>query len=120
MGIFDISRKLISAFVIFAKHCYFERMNSADILSKLKGDETVKSLGVETLRLFGSVARGTAGDDSDLDFLVRFNGVPTFDRFMDLKLYLEHKLGKKVDLVTEDALRIEMRKSVEKEALLVA
>lgn len=95
-------------------------MNSADILLKLKDDETLKSLGVESLLLFGSAARNAARIDSDVDFLVRFNGTPTFDRFMDLKLHLEDKLGAKVDLVTEDALRPQMRQSVEQDALLVA
>jgi uncharacterized protein len=95
-------------------------MNSAQIISKLKGDEVLKTLGVVSLKLFGSMARNTARQDSDADFLVRFSGSPTFDRFMDLKLHLEDVLGIKVDLVTEDALRPQMRQSVEKDALIVA
>lgn len=95
-------------------------MNSSDIIAKLKDDATLKALGVQSLKLFGSAARNTARQDSDADFLVRFTGTPTFDRFMDLKFHLEDVLGVKVDLVTEDALRPEMRQSVEKEALLVA
>lgn len=55
-----------------------------------------------------------------MDFLVRFSGAPTFDRFMDLKFRLENVLGVKVDLVTEDALRPEMRQSVELDAVPVA
>jgi uncharacterized protein len=95
-------------------------MNSAQIISKLKGDEVLKTLGVVSSKLFGSMARNTARQDSDADFLVRFSGSPTFDRFMDLKLHLEDVLGIKVDLVTEDALRPQMRQSVEKDALIVA
>ncbi len=95
-------------------------MNSSDIISKLKSDARLTTLGVESLKLFGSAARNTSRAGSDADFLVRFSGTPTFDRFMDLKFHLEDVLGVSVDLVTEDALRPEMRQSVEKDALLVA
>jgi uncharacterized protein len=55
-----------------------------------------------------------------VDFLVRFEGAATYDRFMDLKLHLETVLGVPVDLVTEDALRPEMRQAMTRDALLVA
>ena len=90
------------------------------ILAKLKNDPALQGLGVASLKLFGSAARNTARPDSDADFLVRFAGKPTFDRFMDLKLHLESVLEMKVDLVTEDALRPEMRHEVDRDALLVA
>ena len=95
-------------------------MNSAQILASLKNDAALARYGVASLRLFGSAARDAAVKGSVVDFLVRFSGAATFDRYMDLKLYLEQALGVTVDLVTEDALRPEMRRAVEKEALLVA
>ena len=95
-------------------------MNSALILSKLKNDAALARLGVASLRLFGSAARNVAGAGSDVDFLVRFEGAATYDRYMDLKLHLEEALGIPVDLVTEDALRPEMRHAIERDALLVA
>jgi uncharacterized protein len=96
-------------------------MNSAHILAKLRTDrDALNNLGVASLKLFGSAARDAAGADSDADFLVRFNGAPSYDRFMDLKFHLEDALGMRIDLVTEDALRPEMRQSVERDALLVA
>jgi uncharacterized protein len=96
-------------------------MNSAHIIAKLNADrDALKNLGVTSLKLFGSAARDAAGPDSDADFLVRFNGAPSYDRFMDLKFHLEDALGMRIDLVTEDALRPEMRRSVERDALLVA
>jgi hypothetical protein len=51
---------------------------------------------------------------------VRFEGRATFDRYMDLKLFLEDLLGCRVDLVTEHALRKEVRAQVEQELLRVA
>jgi uncharacterized protein len=95
-------------------------MNSAQILSILKHDAALARLGVASLRLFGSAARDAAGAGSDADFLVRFDGPATYDRYMDLKLHLEEALGVPVDLVTEDALRPEMRGAVTRDALLVA
>ena len=77
-------------------------------------------LGVSSLSLFGSVARGDSTETSDIDLLVRFDGRATFDRYMDLKLFLEDLLGRRVDLVTEQALREEVRAQVEQELLRVA
>jgi uncharacterized protein len=96
-------------------------MDSSHIIAKLSADrDALKNLGVASLKLFGSAARDVAGAESDADFLVRFDGAPSYDRFMDLKFHLEDALGIRVDLVTEDALRPEMRQSVERDALLVA
>ena len=66
-------------------------------------------LGVKSLSLFGSVARGEERPDSDVDILVEFEGRVTFDRFMDTKFYLEEILGCKVDLVTPQAIRPRMK-----------
>jgi predicted nucleotidyltransferase len=96
-------------------------MNAFDILNKLKAESaTLKHLGVASLKLFGSYARNEAAPTSDADFLVRFNTAPNFDGFMDLKFFLEDRLGLTVDLVKDNALRAEMRASIEKDALLVA
>ena len=96
-------------------------MNSAHILATLKSErEALSNLGVASLKLFGSAARDSAGPDSDADFLVKFSGAPSYDAYMDLKFHLEDVLGISIDLVTEDALRPEIRQSVERDALLVA
>ncbi len=77
-------------------------------------------MGVASLRLFGSHGRDSPGPGSDVDLLVAFEGLPTFDRYMGLKLFLEDLLGRRVDLVTEDALRPELRPAIEREAIRVA
>ena len=79
-----------------------------------------RDFGVRRVALFGSTARDEAREDSDLDLLVEFNVVPTLDAFVGLKLFLEDRLGRKVDLVTPDALKPRMRPAVEREALDVA
>ena len=76
--------------------------------------------GVAALYVFGSVARGEARPDSDIDVLVEFDGAPTFARFMDLKALLEDTLHARVDLVTRAALRTPLKPRIEAEARRVA
>jgi predicted nucleotidyltransferase len=78
------------------------------------------SFGIKSLSLFGSVARDEAGEHSDLDVLVEFEGQVTFDRYMDLKFYLEDLLDVSVDLVTQKMLRSEIKATVEQELVRVA
>lgn len=80
----------------------------------------IRKFGVVRLAVFGSVARGDVRAGSDVDVLVEFDGPTTFDRYFDLKFFLEDLLGRPVDLVTEKALRPELAPEVRKEALHVA
>ena len=75
---------------------------------------------VASLALFGSTVRDEASPESDVDILVSFGGPqsPGFG-FFDLQFYLEELLGRSVDLVTEKALRVELRPYVEAEAVSV-
>ena len=76
--------------------------------------------GVKSLSLFGSIARDETHAESDIDVLVDFYGKATFDRYMDLKFYLEDLLGRRIDLVTRKALRPSLRPTIEREAVRVA
>jgi len=75
---------------------------------------------LKRLAVFGSVARGTAAEDSDVDFLVEFEHPAGFDDFMDLRFHLEDLLGVRVDLVTAKGIRPGMRDAIEREAISVA
>ncbi len=96
-------------------------MNKSEILEILRShrDELRKRFGVKSLAVFGSVVRGEAGPDSDVDILVEFEGRATFDRYMGLKFFLEDLLGRRVDLVTRKALKPHLRPYVEREAIYV-
>jgi predicted nucleotidyltransferase len=72
------------------------------------------------LAIFGSVARDEARPDSDVDILVEFEGSVTFDRYMDVKFYLEDLLETRVDLVSQRSLKPLIRSTVEQEAIYVA
>lgn len=96
-------------------------MNRKDTLDALRAHsaEMGRRYGVTRLALFGSVARDEGGTDSDIDVLVRFDGPATSKRYFGVQFYLEDLLGRPVDLVTDKALRPELRPFIEREAIHV-
>jgi predicted nucleotidyltransferase len=96
-------------------------MNRQQVLKKLTEAKPVLAVryGVTRLALFGSAARGEARPDSDVDIVVGFDGPATSARYFGVQFYLEDKLGCPVDLVTEKAMRPELRPHIEREALNV-
>ena len=80
----------------------------------------LKTFHVKSIYLFGSVARGEEGTQSDIDILVAFDEPATFDRYMDLKFYLEDLLKRKVDLITESGLRPELKKYLKQDLIRAA
>jgi len=96
-------------------------MNRNDTLQILRRHkaELMKRYDVNQLSLFGSTVRNQARADSDIDILVSFNGAATSKRYFGVQFYLEDLLGQPVDLVTDKALRAELRPYIEKEAVHV-
>ena len=96
-------------------------MNRDEVLNALRAHKAILSqrFGVTDLALFGSIARDQASDGSDIDILVRFVGPTTSKAYFGVQFYLEDLLGCSVDLVTDKALRAELRPYVEQEALNV-
>jgi predicted nucleotidyltransferase len=91
------------------------------IIDRIREQEAeLRRMGVARLCLFGSAARGQADAESDLDFLVAFEGTADYDRYITLKFFLEDLLGKPVDLVMETALKPRIRSRVESEMVRVA
>lgn len=96
-------------------------MRKEQVLKLLDAHKATLSerFGVTDLALFGSTARGTAGAGSDVDILVSFDGPASSKRYFGVQFYLEDLLGCPVDLVTDKALRPELRPYVEKDAIHV-
>lgn len=78
-----------------------------------------RRFGVTDLALFGSTARNEATGNSDVDILISFDGPATSQRYFGAQFYLEDLLGCPVDLVTDKALRAELRPYVERDAVHV-
>ncbi|MGM8850584.1 nucleotidyltransferase family protein [Salinicola halophyticus] len=96
-------------------------MNRKEVLRRLQRHLPTLSaeFQVKALALFGSIARDQATPESDIDILVSFEGPATSARYFGVQFYLEDLLECPVDLVTEKALRPELRPFIEREALHV-
>ena len=81
-------------------------LNREQAIERLAACEReVRALGVVRLALFGSVLRGQAHLESDVDLLVQFApGAKSYDKFLALSELLEAHLGRPVELVTTEAL----------------
>ena len=74
-----------------------------EIIRRLEPE--IRALWVSRLAVFGSCARGEDRPDSDVDILVQFSmGSNTFERFLALSELLESSLGRRIELVTTEAL----------------
>jgi predicted nucleotidyltransferase len=94
------------------------RQQAITTLIKLK-PELVERFGVTRLALFGSTVRDEAKPESDIDIVVAFDGPATSEKYFGVQFYLEDELGAPVDLVTEKAIRPELRPYIEREAVNV-
>ena len=81
--------------------------------------ELQRRFGVVRLALFGSRAREQAREGSDADVLVAFDGPASSAQYFGVQFYLEDLLGCAVDLVTEKALRPQLRPFIERDAIHV-
>ena len=75
--------------------------------------------GAHNVRVFGSLARGEAGPESDLDILVKLDPSRSLLDIITIKQDLEDLLGCEVDVVTEAAISPYIRDQVLKEAIVV-
>ena len=73
---------------------------------------------VSSIGYFGSFANGTQNTQSDLDLLVEFSQPVGWD-FFTLENYLEHLLGLKVDLVTRNSLKDQIKDSILSQVLYI-
>lgn len=79
----------------------------------------LKRRGVSKAAIFGSAARGEAKKKSDIDLLIKLAKGKTLLDFVSLKLELEDKLGRKVDLVEYAALKPLVKDIILKEQKII-
>jgi hypothetical protein len=82
--------------------------------------DLLKVHGVVAVYVFGSVVRGTATPDSDVDLLVEFSCPIGLVAFVALQQELANRLGVRVDLVTRDALKPQLQARILSEAVRAA
>lgn len=79
--------------------------------------DVARRYGAHDVRVFGSVARGDAGESADLDLVVRFEPDRSLLDHGGLLMDLRDLLGMKVDVVSEGALKGRFGKIVRREAV---
>lgn len=79
--------------------------------------EVARRYGAQDVRVFGSVARGDAGEGSDLDLIVRFEPGRSLLDHGGLVMDLRELLGIDVDVIDEEAMRERFRNRAMKEAI---
>ncbi len=83
------------------------------IINKLRELKPIlfSEYSVKEIGIFGSYANETNTEESDIDILVEFDK-PIGWKFFSLELYLEKIFGKKVDLVTKNALKDQIKSHI--------
>ena len=91
-----------------------------ETLLRAKRDEILQicaKYGARNVRVFGSVARGEADEQSDIDLLVEFDPNRSLLDHAGLWVELQELLGVKVDVVSERGLKPRIRERVLQEAI---
>jgi len=93
-------------------------MSLSDLVNQQRADilRLAARRGAKNVRIFGSVARGSANQDSDVDFLVDLEPGRSLLDLGGLMMDLHKLLGRPVDVMTEAGLRERIREEVLKEA----
>ena len=97
-------------------------MTRAEILDFLRAHkaELKEVYGVQEIILFGSYARQTARDDSDIDIAVEIEEKKkTLTNFFGLKRHLEEKLEKRIDLGIKGTMKPIVSKAAQKDMIYV-
>jgi len=94
-------------------------MDRETVIRTLREHEPeLRAAGVLSLRLFGSVARGEARPNSDVDLMARFEKGLSIIDLAEIECVLSDLLGARVDLAQEGRLKGPIREEAEREAVL--
>jgi uncharacterized protein len=88
-------------------------ISKIDILNKLSDLKPIlrKDYSVKEIGLFGSFSDDSYTEDSDIDLLVEFER-PIGWKYFSLEIYLENIFGRKIDLVTKNALKEQIKERI--------
>ena len=81
--------------------------------------DTARQYGIQKAYLFGSYARGEAGNDSDIDICIEKGKIRTLFELSGFCLDLEEMLKNKVDVVTTTSLSADFKEQISKDMILI-
>ncbi|MBN1216768.1 MAG: nucleotidyltransferase family protein [Candidatus Lokiarchaeota archaeon] len=81
--------------------------------------ESLKNYDVIHASIFGSIARGDAIENSDIDILVEFEGNKSLLDLAGLKIELEEKLNCKVDVLTYNSIHPLLKSHILNEQIVI-
>jgi hypothetical protein len=81
--------------------------------------EICRKNDVSKIGIFGSMARGEAGEASDIDLLVEFSRRKSLLALVSLERIISAALGRKVDLLTEAAISPYLRDRIKNELQVI-
>jgi predicted nucleotidyltransferase len=99
----------------------FNMVTSEQVLETLRQfkEESGEEFGIELIGVFGSVARGTAADNSDVDVVVRMTR-PNLFKLSRLRIELEERVNKHVDIVSyRPSMNAYLKERIDSEACYV-
>lgn len=100
-----------------------DRTNAIEVLARHADD--LRALGVSSLAIFGSVARGDAQAGSDVDAAVRFDpaarkhGLAHLGQLTEIEAELARILGCPVDVIEEPAENSRLQRAIERDRVIV-
>ena len=86
---------------------------------KSKIIEVLKKYSVKKAALFGSIVRGEATEDSDIDLLIEFEGGKSLLDLVGLKLELQELLGREVDIITYKSIHPLLKERILNEQVVI-
>lgn len=94
-------------------------MNSEVNAIKVKAEPVLKAAHVRRAAVFGSFARGEDRKNSDVDILVELAEDKTLLDLIELKLRLEEKIGRSVDVVTYRSVSALLKDRIQEEQIKI-
>lgn len=102
-----------------SKEIIMKSIDQIQAVLKANQKELHARFGINSLSIFGSVVRGDAYEESDVDILASFDRPTGLIKLISAENYLKKLLGEKVDLIPREEVRTELKERILSESVPV-